>query len=93
MYLNKRNRVGSIEVGKLADLMVIDGDVLSDIRRSEFVTYTVLNGRVYETSTMNEVGSKQKRQGFFFEQNNQLFMPKATQQAIDAKAQKHHWVH
>ncbi|WP_299080370.1 amidohydrolase family protein [uncultured Paraglaciecola sp.] len=92
-HLGMDKQIGSIEVGKLADLMVIDGDVLSDIRRSEFVTYTVLNGRVYETSTMNEVGSKQKRQGFFFEQNNQLFMPKATQQAIDAKAQKHHWVH
>jgi hypothetical protein len=53
----------------------------------------VLNGRVYETATMNEVGSKKQRKAFFFEQNNQLFMPKATQQTIDAKAQKHHWVH
>jgi hypothetical protein len=53
----------------------------------------LLNGRVYETATMTEVGSKKQRKAFFFEQNNQLFMPKATQQTIDAKAQKHHWVH
>ena len=92
-HLGMDKQIGSIEVGKLADLMVIDGDVLSDIRRSEFVEYTVLNGRVYEAATMNEVGSKTKRKAFFFEQNNQLFMPKETQQAIDAKAQKHHWVH
>jgi cytosine/adenosine deaminase-related metal-dependent hydrolase len=86
-------QIGSIEVGKVADLMIIDGDVLSDIRRSEYVEYTVLNGRVYEAATMNEVGSKEQRKPFFFEQNNQLFMPEATQQAIDAKAKKHHWVH
>jgi hypothetical protein len=42
---------------------------------------------------MNEVGSKHKRQDFFFEKNNQMFMPEATKQAIDAKAHKHHWVH
>lgn len=92
-HLGMDKQIGSIEVGKIADMMIIDGDVLSDIRRSEFVEYTVLNGRVYETATMNEVGSKKQREAFFFEQNNQLFMPKATQQAIDAKAQKHHWVH
>ena len=86
-------QIGSIEAGKLADLMVIDGDVLSDIRRSEYVTYTVINGRIYDTATMNELDSKKQRKAFFFEQNNQMFMPKETQLSIDAKAKKHNWVH
>ncbi|WP_026376455.1 amidohydrolase family protein [Aestuariibacter salexigens] len=84
--------IGSIETGKLADLVVIDGDVLSDLSRSEYVTYTVLNGRVYDAATMNEVGGRE-RKPFFFEARNQAFMPAATQMAVDAKAKRHHWVH
>ncbi|WP_289029769.1 amidohydrolase family protein [uncultured Paraglaciecola sp.] len=92
-HLGMNQQVGSIEIGKLADLMVIDGDVLTDIRRSEYVTYTVINGRVYDSATMNEVGSKKVREDFFFEHDNQLFMPEATTQAMYEKAHKYHWVH
>lgn len=92
-HLGMDKHIGSIESGKLADMVVIDGDVLSDIRRSEFVTYTVLNGRVYESATMNEVGSKKKRNEFFFENDNQQFMPKETEAEMQAKAERHHWVH
>lgn len=85
--------IGSIEVGKLADLVVIEGDVLNDIRRSEFVSHTVLNGRIFETNTMNEMGSSQQRGPFFFETSNDAFMPAETARAIQRKAEKHHWVH
>lgn len=92
-HLGMASKIGSIETGKAADLVVIDGDVLTDIRRSEFVTYTVLNGRVYDAATMNEVGSKHKRAPFFFEQDNQAFMPKETEAAVHDKAKRHHWIH
>lgn len=92
-HLGMNNDLGSIEVGKLADMAVIQGDVLSDIKRSEFVTYTVLNGRVYESATMNQIGSNKTRHPFFFEANNQLFMPADTMQEIEAKARKYHWQH
>lgn len=59
--------IGSIEMGKFVDLVVIDGDVFSDIRKSEFVEYMVFNGWVYEFVIMNEVGSKKKCKLFFFE--------------------------
>jgi Tol biopolymer transport system component/imidazolonepropionase-like amidohydrolase len=93
VHLGMDKSIGSIEVGKLADLAVIDGDVLSDIRRSEFVTYTVLNGRVFETATMNEVGSKDTRAPFFFETDNALFMPEETRAQMEDKAHRYHWVH
>ena len=47
--------LGSLEVGKLADLIVIDGDPLSDIYDTEKVKYTVINGRVYNSETMEQV--------------------------------------
>ena len=46
--------LGSLEPGKLADLVVIDADVLADIYRSDRVTHVMLNGRLYESATMNE---------------------------------------
>lgn len=92
-HLGMDKQIGSIEVGKAADLAIIDGDVLSDLRRSEFVKYTVINGRVFEAETMNELGSKEKRQPFFFEQDNKSFMPQQTQQAIENKQKRFHWVH
>lgn len=92
-HLGMGKDLGSIEPGKLADMMITDGDVLNDIRRSEFVTYTVINGRVYDVATMNELGSKKKRKPFFFEADNKAFMPQQTAEEVEAKAHQYHWDH
>lgn len=92
-HLGMDEHIGSIEVGKLADIAIIEGDVLSDIRRSEFVSHVIINGNVYKSENMNEVGSKDKRAPFFFENNNNLFMPENTRQNLEEKAHLYHWVH
>lgn len=94
-HLGMNKDIGSIEVGKLADLVIIDGDVLNDIRRSEFITHTVLNGRVYEAATMNELrnGSIKKRNSFFFEGLQKMYLPIDTKEAMEEKAANFHWVH
>ncbi|MGI2179295.1 amidohydrolase family protein [Shewanella frigidimarina] len=62
------HQLGSIKPGKLADLIVIDGDPLTDIRSTDKVTYTMVNGKLFNSETMNELnGDKQKRKVFFFE--------------------------
>jgi imidazolonepropionase-like amidohydrolase/Tol biopolymer transport system component len=61
-------QLGSLKVGKLADMIVIDGDVSKDIRLSDKVIYTMINGRLYNAETMNEVGNyDNKREKFYFE--------------------------
>lgn len=61
--------LGSLTVGKLADMIVIDGDVSKDIRLSDKVTHTMVNGRLYNADTMNEIGNyDNKREKFYFEE-------------------------
>ncbi|HEX8309538.1 MAG TPA: amidohydrolase family protein [Allosphingosinicella sp.] len=47
--------VGSLEAGKLADLVVLDSDPTVDIRNSDKVHRVMLGGRLYDPVTMNEV--------------------------------------
>jgi imidazolonepropionase-like amidohydrolase/Tol biopolymer transport system component len=62
------HQLGSIKAGKLADLIVIDGDPLADIRTTDKVTYTMVNGKLFNSETMNQLnGDKHKRKPFFFE--------------------------
>jgi imidazolonepropionase-like amidohydrolase/Tol biopolymer transport system component len=59
-YLGMGKELGSLEPGKLADLIVMDENPLDDIRNSEKIKYVMINGRIYDSLTMNETISREK---------------------------------
>lgn len=68
-YLGLDKDIGSLEVGKLADLIVFDQNPLDNIRNSESIRYTMVNGRLYEAETMNEAGRTPRARGAFYWEN------------------------
>lgn len=59
-YLGMDKEIGSLETGKLADLIVLNENPLDDIRNSEKIKYVMVNGRLYDADSMNEIGNREK---------------------------------
>ena len=71
-YLGLDDQIGSIETGKLADFIVLDKNPLEDIQNTESVVYTIINGRLFDASTMNEIGNTEKARKPFYWENTKF---------------------
>ena len=66
--LGMDSEIGSLESGKLADLLVLDADPSADIRNSDKISRVMLNGRLYDPVTMHElVTGDRKRAAYWWE--------------------------
>jgi imidazolonepropionase-like amidohydrolase/Tol biopolymer transport system component len=52
--------IGTIEPGKLADLVILEADPRTDLRNTERVEGVMMNGRLFDAATMTETWPRQR---------------------------------
>lgn len=67
-YIGAGQDIGSLEIGKLADLLVLEKNPLEAIENTQYIEKVMINGRLYDANTIDQLGNEPAtRKSFYWE--------------------------